>query len=292
MTYPFSELGGLFYIAEDQDFFKKQGLEVKLTPYPGGGADVFDALRQGGADIIFGADFRFVTSSLANNNIRLLGSIASAKDRIYIAARQDRGIRAVADLKGRKIAVVPASSYEYFLSEFLSRHGLSIFDVDLVYKDPLGAQAAFLSGEVDAVIHSEPYLRVIRKEIGKKAVYLPAQYQNLFWVIAAEKEFLEERPLDIKKFMAALLEAEKFYLNFPEKARRIIDKKAGVDPDLSDYSKIRHELAFDLSMIDALEKEMYWWVAYKLFDKLQTPAISQFLYPEALKKIKPEAKIF
>ena len=102
MTHPYSQLSGLFFIADNQGYFEKRGLNVIFTPYEGGGATTFDALRRGKADVVLGTDFRFVTSRFGNKNLRVLGSIARSDSRVYVVAKYDRGISSIKDLRGKK----------------------------------------------------------------------------------------------------------------------------------------------------------------------------------------------
>ena len=289
MTYPYSSLSGLFFIADNQGYFEKRGLNVIYTPHEGGGAETFDALRRLEADVVFGTDFRFVTQSFDNKNMRVLGSLARSANRTSVVARRDRGILSIKDLRGKKIAVTPNSSYEYFLNEFLSKNGLSFLDMDLVYKEPLDAQSSFLAGETDAVIHSEPYLRPIRDKFGGTIIGWPAQDSDLLWLIVSEKSVIETHKDRLIQFITAILEAEEYLADFPAKAVKIIAESAGSGETEASISKIKYDLSFDESLKQTLEKEIDWWIQYKYFNKLQRPTISDFLRSDLLKEIKPEA---
>ena len=63
--------GTLVYVAEDQGFFKKNGLEVTIKDY-GSGKACADALMAGEADISTSADNVFVSNSFKHADLRVL----------------------------------------------------------------------------------------------------------------------------------------------------------------------------------------------------------------------------
>jgi len=69
--------GALVYVAEDQGFFEKNGLEVTIKDCESGKAAA-DALIDGEVDISTSAGFVFVSNSFYYADLRLLGSVATA----------------------------------------------------------------------------------------------------------------------------------------------------------------------------------------------------------------------
>ncbi len=95
---------------------------------------------------------------------------AARADFVYIAAepgqphseavlvKPDSPLRAIADLKGRRVGLQKGSSSHYLLLASLAKAGLTLRDVQPVYLSPADARAAFERGAIDAWVVWDPYL--------------------------------------------------------------------------------------------------------------------------------------
>ena len=110
--------GALVYVAEDQGFFEKNGLEVTIEGY-GSGKACADALVAAEADISTSADNVFVSSSFEHADLRVLGTVATAQVK-ELVARKDKGITVISDLVGKKIGVTKRRGAEFQLGVFLT----------------------------------------------------------------------------------------------------------------------------------------------------------------------------
>lgn len=128
------DTGLLVYIAEDQGFFAKNGLDVTIHDYEAGKLAA-DALLADKADICTSTGFVFVSNSFNNKDLRVFGTVALGESNAMVA-RKDRGITDPEDLKGRKIAVTKKSSGEFYLGNFLIFNGLTLNDVETVDLKP------------------------------------------------------------------------------------------------------------------------------------------------------------
>ena len=89
-------------------------------------------------------------------------------------------VKSIADLKGRKIAIVArGSSTESILNEAMKSAGLAYKDVEVVYL-PFPQQAAALASKaVDAVIATEPYLTpMLNQNLGVLLASTDTYYPN------------------------------------------------------------------------------------------------------------------
>lgn len=74
-------------------------------------------------------------------------------------------IKAVTDLKGKKIALNKGSNVHYFLVKLLAKHGLKYSDVQPTFLPPPDARAAFQQGAVDAWLIWDPFLAAAQKQL-------------------------------------------------------------------------------------------------------------------------------
>jgi sulfonate transport system substrate-binding protein len=74
-----------------------------------------------------------------------------------ILVPKDSPIRAVADLKGKKVALNKGSNVHYFLVRALEKAGVNYSEIEPVFLAPADARAAFERGAVQAWVIWDPY---------------------------------------------------------------------------------------------------------------------------------------
>ena len=77
---------------------------------------------------------------------------------------------AVADLKGRKVALNKGSNVHYLLVKQLERAGVAYRDVNVVYLTPSDARAAFERGAIDAWVIWDPFQAAAEKQLGARVL--------------------------------------------------------------------------------------------------------------------------
>ena len=82
--------GALVYVAEDQGYFEKNGLDVTIKGYESGKAAA-DTVIAGEADISTSAGFVFVSNSFDHTDLRVFGTVATFETK-ELVARKDKGI--------------------------------------------------------------------------------------------------------------------------------------------------------------------------------------------------------
>jgi len=206
-----------FFIAQDEGIFAEQGLQVEFVKIEKT-SEAMPALAQGQIDVAAGF---FDVSTL--NAIAQGGKIKYVSDKGYLdpngcaastfVARKDLlesgKLDDLANLKGLKIALTPASSAEYALDMLLKDVGLSSKDVEIL-NIPLAARFEGMgSGAVDIAAVSDPWtLRIVKAGYGE--IWHP--WQELlpnfqFSVIMYGPNLLEKRPDVGVRFMIAYLKA-------------------------------------------------------------------------------------
>jgi NitT/TauT family transport system substrate-binding protein len=174
-------------VAQGKGYFAQEGIEPDYTFFDSA-AKAIAPLGTGQIDIAGGA----VSAGLFNAIERDI-EIRIIADRTSVApgfgfhgivirkALADNGaIKGIADLKGRKLAIVArGSSTESILNEAMKSVGLRYEDVDLVYIPFSQQSAALAGGAVDAVITTEPYLTpMIQQNFGVLLISTDRFYPN------------------------------------------------------------------------------------------------------------------
>jgi len=234
---------GKIFIAQDLGYFAEQGLKVELVEFQNS-ADGLSALRAGKLDFaVFGATaplFHIAKGA----DIRIVGGIHNEDAALITTAANAAAIKNVADLKGRKVAVVRLSSADTALRGRLLDLGIvpgkdiQIFEL----KSPPAVIEAVRSGEVDAGTVWEPHI-VRAVESGLKVVatshdLLPGHPCCRLSVQARD---ITERPQVIEGFLAALLKAEKFGHEHRDAAVDIITKYLKLDRHIINKSYLNDQ---------------------------------------------------
>jgi NitT/TauT family transport system substrate-binding protein len=292
VAYPPFESATLFYIAEDQHFFRRNGLNITSRKYDTGVASLGGILN-GEVDIAVGiAEFPVVGRAFQKAKIRIIGNIDKAEF-IYLVGRKDRGIEKVPDLKGKRVGTTFGTVAHFHLGRFLNLHGMNIQDITLVdVKTPEEWVNAVVNGDIDTISTAQPYVNSIKDRLGANAVVWPAQSgQPLHGLIISSNDWITKHPELARRFVKSLAEAEEYLIRHPAEAKAIIQKRLNLDAAYIEtvWSQNQFSLSLDQALIVTMEDEARWMIASKLTSEKKIPDFLNYIYEDGLKAIKPEA---
>ncbi|MGB8933262.1 MAG: ABC transporter substrate-binding protein [Anaeromyxobacteraceae bacterium] len=147
-----------FFVAQEQGFFAKEGLEVELVEFVNS-ADGINALVAGKVDLgAFGTTAPLVHIS-RGTDLKIIGGVMGEDAAIITTPANAGSIKGVADLRGKKVATVRLASGDAVLRGALHdagldwRKDLQIFEL----KNPPAVIEAVKSGQVDAGVVWGPH---------------------------------------------------------------------------------------------------------------------------------------
>jgi ABC-type nitrate/sulfonate/bicarbonate transport system substrate-binding protein len=212
---------GPIFIAQDEGFFARQGINVEFIKLTGFSM-ALPLLISGDAAVTSGPLTSGMVNSLAKGaHIRIVADKGSVTPGfctgVAILVRKDLydngAVRNVSDLKGHKIIGTSGSTDQsYTLIRALALGNLTLDDVDIVQMDYPSGIVALKNGAIDAGMFTEPYVTQALKS-GSAVVLSPAQefipgYSlPLFYGPA----FLDKDPELGRRFMVAYLQGVKQY---------------------------------------------------------------------------------
>ena len=284
------EYSTLVWIAEHQGYFTDNGLNVTNKDYSSGKLAA-EALLRGEADISISAGFVFVSAAFDNPDLRILGSVALV-DNVAVIARKDKEILQPADLKGKTIGATKKSVSEYFLGEFLTLNYIALDEVKVIDLDTKDMGDALLRGEVDAVSTWEPNVFAIKNKLMDNGISWPAQSGEKYSMLILTKEiFITENPEIAERFIQSLIQAEEFVKNNNEDAKRFIAEKYDYEPAYMDkaWPQYNFVVRLDQNLLNMLEDKARWRIKNKLTNATEVPNYFDYIYADALEKVKPEA---
>ncbi len=145
------------------------GAVVWKPPFPAY-VPTAEALRGGAIDMGSGSATSFLAASTADKDLVVFAAEKSSGKDQGIVATGASGIRTVADLVGKKIAVNKGGTGEYLLRLALARNDIPVEKVTVVYLGPTDASTAFAQGHVDAWAVWEQFFAAGQAEPGARVV--------------------------------------------------------------------------------------------------------------------------
>jgi NitT/TauT family transport system substrate-binding protein len=169
---PTADLLGL-YVAQDDGYFKEQGLNVSIEKIASSRAIIADQLA-GTVDIGAGSYIPYLSAQAAGARFRVLAEASTLRAQTgALVVSGDSRIMTITGLAGKKIGVNGTNSIGTLLiSALLAEHGMSPKKVDLVTdSDGFPAMPAALNGgEWSAAFLAEPYITLAEEQYGDRVL--------------------------------------------------------------------------------------------------------------------------
>lgn len=220
------------FVAQDKGFFAEEGLNVKLerfdTAQPLMQSLVAGNIQIGGytalpvtytAMLRGKTDLYFSTSMLEDQNHRIS----------YLIIPKDSPENfSYADLKGKKIGIVPAVAYKVWIEQLLKSKGVDLSSVEITQIDPSLQVTALQTKQIDALFTNDPMATtVLQKGIGRlisNEVELPKIFGEpfIFGSFNMRKDFADKNPVVANKIISALNKSIEYINSNQEDAKGII----------------------------------------------------------------------
>lgn len=226
----------LTFIAQDQNLFQQEGLEVELVPFSST-SDGLNALNSGKIDIgvSFGTGGPL---TLINNgaDLVIIGGHLSGGHPLLSTKEKAGQFKTIQDWKGKTVADPRLYTSDVVWRGALKKAGIDINkDLNVIeMKNPQGVVEALQSGKVDA-------------GIGSSSVYLQAKEAGLAIIgwsndlfpdhpccrVVARGEAVQADPEAYKSFLKALIRAEKVKTENPDIAVKANEKFLKINEQLA-----------------------------------------------------------
>jgi NitT/TauT family transport system substrate-binding protein len=195
-----------FYVAVDQGFFKKAGLNVSVQKFSGGGATSVAAIATGAVQIASGGPTNFI-GDLAKGviNGKLFGMTVDAGYDLVVS----KNITSISQLKGKEIGISGVnSSDDIFLLATLAHYGISANDVTFVTAGTTAERLIALStGKIQAIADQAAF-RPSELAVGNvliKAEDNPVKLPTVAFY--ADSSFIKSDPAALKTFIKVMIQA-------------------------------------------------------------------------------------
>jgi sulfonate transport system substrate-binding protein len=149
-----------------------------------------------------------------------------------LVTRADSPIRAVADLKGKRIAVTRGTDPHIFLLRALKTAGLGQRDVKMVLLQHPDGRIALEKGDVDAWAGLDPHMAQSELESGSKLFFRDPGL-NSYGFLNVREAFAKEHPATVVRVLQLYERARHWAIEHPAELRAIIVKAAKLSDEVA-----------------------------------------------------------
>jgi NitT/TauT family transport system substrate-binding protein len=208
----FAHYGAVSYMKEH---CKKFGLDVQETVFPKG-IDIFPAIVKGEVDLAASAADAAIANRSGGGQVFVVAGFAKGGARLV--TRADLPLKAVAELKGRKVGVARGGAQELLLLAELAKAGLTWSDqpgkdVHLVYLPYADLNQALLQKQLDAICQSEPQSsQAINKGYGLELLKpYDTPLGEPVRVLVMTERLYREKPAVAQKVLECFVDATRYF---------------------------------------------------------------------------------
>lgn len=152
-------------------FFEKHGFDVEVKTVATG-VQATQALAADQVDWSETGLEATIVSWAAGLPFTAYSMYAKGGDSFGLVVRRSSGIKTLADLKGKRVAVTQGTSFAQGLTQMLLSVGLEPNSVQRVNATISGMGPMLVAGSVDAMVTSEPFVTLTMEQMGDEAVLL------------------------------------------------------------------------------------------------------------------------
>jgi NitT/TauT family transport system substrate-binding protein len=233
---PTADEAGL-YIANQQGYFKQQGLNITIEPILGGEPGMAN-LQSGKAQIIVGNYVSFILAQISHSyegkpiDLRIIADgshMQQGNQAIYVMPRSR--VKTVADLARYHAKVGINTNHnvgQVLFGALFKQDGLNLQDIDQVYEGFPNMIGDLAKGKVDAAWLPEPFGTIAQETIGAVALadFNQGSLQNFpIGGYIGTRQWVQSHPNTVAAFLRALEEGQQVAdTNRPAVEAALMDK--------------------------------------------------------------------
>ena len=179
------------------------------------GPPMLQAMAGGSVDVGGVGNAPPVFAAAGGDQLAIVGALQANPDGSALLVPKGSGIHDVQQLKGKRIAVAQGSSADYHLLTVLTKAGISVHDVTLVYLQPAAGLAALSSGHVDAWDIWSPFIEEGETLDGATAIVTGQGYGSPYSFTVASRAALADpaKAAAIRDYLALIAQAHRWANN-------------------------------------------------------------------------------
>ncbi|WP_300754098.1 sulfonate ABC transporter substrate-binding protein [Janthinobacterium sp.] len=232
----------------------EQGVKVKWTEFPAGPV-LLEGLNVGSIDFGTVGEAPPIFAQAAGASLVYVGNEPASPGSEAIVVPKGSGLRTLAELKGKKIALNKGSNVHYLLLKALEKAGIAYSEIQPVYLPPADARAAFERGSVDAWAIWDPFLAAAEKQLGARVLAdgkgLVANYQ--FYL--ASRHYAEKNPEILRIVLDEIAKVDDWGRNNPDDVAAVLSAQTGLGRDVVALAASRYAYGVKPVSVDVIASQ-------------------------------------
>ena len=238
----------------ERGVFEEEGLDVTLSqPFPTG-VDSLNALQSGEVDFVQ-VGTPAIAAAQKGVDLVLLGNYTgsasqrSIDETMALVATPAAGIDPadLNTLRGKRIGVSVGSINNLYLLGLLQQQQIPLGDVEIVNTAPPDMPVALQTGGIDAAIVWDPWPITMTDQVeGAQELLRGGGYIPFVGYIVARRDFVEDNPDVVQRFLAARAAADRWMRDNPDEAAEAATRwLPGTEPEVA-----RRAMEYNVAQLD------------------------------------------
>ena len=206
--------------------FAPPGYRIEVIPFESP-TDGKNAVLTGTVDTCIHGIASFLLGAAAGEPVVVVAGATNRGMGIIADAKSD--IKAVQDLRGKRVAIWPGSTQEVVILERLKAEGMTIKDIQPVRLSFSDMPAALARGDVDAYVGAEPGPGISLANGTGRLVEYPysTPIGSLNMILSASEKMIKENPERLKMIIEMHKKATDYAMAHPEEMVDVAMQKLG-----------------------------------------------------------------
>jgi sulfonate transport system substrate-binding protein len=249
--------GGFLSVSKDQRGLERRLKELGITDVKWSefqfGPPMMEALGAGAIDFGEVGDMPPIFAQAAGHRFVYAARMPGSQHALLVP--ENSTIRALADIKGKKIALARGSSAHNVTVRLLAKAGLAYSDIVPAYLPPADASAAFSRGSVDAWVVWDPYFALAERRQKARAVATTKEISggNSFYV--ANRDFATKYAKVLTAVIEEVTKVTQWAAQNRDKFAEAISAAIGIDLDVELIAIGRADLAVGAITPDVIAQQ-------------------------------------
>ena len=235
-----------------EEDLKTQGTEVKWVLSQGSNR-ALEYLNSDSVDFGSTAGLAALLARANGNPVKAVYSY-SRPEWTALAVAKDSPVKAITELKGKKIAATKGTDPYLFLLRALHANGLRKSDVEIVHLQHADGRAALEQGRVAAWAGLDPHLAASELEAGSRLIYRNVDF-NTYGFLNVSDSFAARHPDQVRRVIAAYERARAWIIAHPDETVALLSEEAKLSAPVARLQLKRNDFSHPLigrEHIDAL----------------------------------------
>jgi sulfonate transport system substrate-binding protein len=201
---------------------------------------LLEALAAGAVDLGEAGDAPFLFAYAGGAKIKAVQAGRSGGGSTALLVPKGSPIRAIADLRGKKVATGRGSIGHYLLLRLIEDAGLKPGDVTIVFLSPGDAKAAFTSGAIDGWVTWGSYVALARLHDDATVLADGENIMSGLGFEAANQAAIDNKRPQVEDFLRRLAKARRWAAEHPKDFAAVLSKETGLSPEVALYTVERY----------------------------------------------------